>query len=611
MHRSLRRAAALSALTALALTACHHEAKLSNLASEFVYTTLSLSPGLATQQGLHRFAPPGSRDSVPLDTLLDDLSPASLQRQRDYFAGVHRRLADIRRDALDAQTQVDYDLLSDAAAFATVGLDKERFFERKPQLYSELLGSALFANISLEYADTAARARHLTARLRQVPRFIDVAIGNLKASNDVYRSVALDEMNGVSQLVSSLGAAFVRGTPSAAAYDSAQRPALAAIERFNAFVRDSLPKLGQFDWRMGRELFDVKWHYVLASSIAPGEMLKSAQDSMIAIRRQMLSLSLPLHAAWFAGHRHPVGDTTALINTVVTEVLARIGQEHVHRDSLETQAKADVQAAGRFVTEHRLLSLTDFSNIRVIPTPQFMRGIYGVAGAVFAPPLDSKLSSFYWVTPIPTEWPRERAEAKLREYNRYKLLSLTIHEALPGHLLQGEYANRVTPAWRKLLRTVFGNGPYAEGWAVYAEHVMEQAGMNGGDSVKARLTALKGMLRIYSNVIIDARLHTENMPTDSVVPFLVRESFQEEPEATAKLQRAQLDYVQLNYYPVGLHEWWKLRREAEQKEGTAFNLCRFHDTVLSYGAIPVPAVRRLYFDHVTPTADTPPSRCGA
>jgi Bacterial protein of unknown function (DUF885) len=80
---------------------------------------------------------------------------------------------------------------------------------------------------------------------------------------------------------------------------------------------------------------------------------------------------------------------------------------------------------------------------------------------------------------------------------------------------------------------------------------------------------------------------------------------------TAKLQRAQLDYVQLNTYPVGVREWWDFRRAAEAREGKAFNLCRFHDVARSYGPIPVPAVRALYFAHVAPTATMPPSRCEA
>ena len=123
--------------------------------------------------------------------------------------------------------------------------------------------------------------------------------------------------------------------------------------------------------------------------------------------------------------------------------------------------------------------------------------------------------------------------------------------------------------------------------------------------------ALKADLRVYSNVIIDVRLQTMGMDGDSAVALLVRDAFQERPEAVAKLQRAQLDYVQLNTYPVGLREWWDFRRAAEAQAGSAFNLCRFHDQVLSYGPLPVPAVRRLYFAQVAPTATMPPSRCEA
>jgi uncharacterized protein (DUF885 family) len=580
-----------------------------DVAQDFVYGSLAFAPGLATQIGLHDYVDPRSRDTLHLDAMLDDFSAANRERQRAFYSEFQRRLKATNRDRLDAQTQADYDLLSDAAALALFSLDKERFAERRPQLYPEVLGNALFTNISLEYADTAQRAAHLAARLGRVPAYIETALTNLTASNDVYRRVAIEEMAGVSEMITTTGAQFVRGTKAEQAYASAQPAALAAIARFSTFVRDSLPRLATVDWRMGREMFDTKWRYYLQSTITPEQMLKSAEDSMVTIRSQMFALAWPLHDAWFPGHRHAASDTLLFQKSVVGEVLGHIGEEHANRDSLETQARKDVDMLAAFVRERRVLSLTDFSNVKIIPTPVFMRGVYGVAGAVFAPALQPKLSSFYWVTPIPKEWPDARADGRLREYNHYKMLSLTIHEALPGHLVQGEYANRVTPEWRRALRVVFGNGAYIEGWAVYAEHAMERLGMTGGDSVKARLTALKAMLRVYSNVVIDARLHTGNMPTDSVVPYLVRDAFQEEPEATAKLQRAQLDYVQLNLYPVGLHEWWALRREAERREGAAFNLCRFHDTVLSYGPVPVPTAARLYLDHVAPTADMPPSRC--
>jgi len=605
--RKLKFALAVGLLAAAA--ACHRENTVfPALANDFVYTTLSFSPAGATQVGLHTFVDAKTKDTLHLDAMLDDFSPAALDHQRAYLRDFATRLAAIKRDGLDPQTQADYDLLSNAMKFATFSLDSERFYQRRPQLYPEILGSALFANISLEYADTAARARDLTTRVEKIPAWIGVALTNLNASNEVYRKVALEEMDGVADLIKTMGTAFVKGTPSEARYKAAQAPALAALAHYAAFVRDTLPKRGTFDWRLGRSMFAQKWAYYLQASVTPEEMLKSAEDSMRTIRHEMLQLADPLYASWFPGKR-PTGDSAAVLNQIVGRVLAKIGEEHANRDSLVETGQRTVADLEKFVVDHRILSQTDFSNLKVIPTPVFERGSYGVGGAVFAPALQPNLSAFYWVTPIPKEWKPADAEAKLREYNRYKMLSLTIHEAMPGHIVQGDYANRVTPEWRRLLRAVYGTNTYIEGWAVYMEQAMEALGANGGDAVKAHLVALKADLRMYANVIIDVRLHTMNMNGDSAVALMVRDAFQERPEATAKLQRAQLEYVQLNTYPVGVREWWDFRRAAEQQEGKAFNLCRWHDAVLSYGPIPVPAVRKLYFAKVAPTATMPASRC--
>ncbi len=578
------------------------------LANEFVFTTLVFSPSGATQSGLHRYADPRTGRTLLLDQLLDDFSPAAMARQRAFYENFRRRLSRLTVDRLDPQTQADYDVLQNAIGFAFYSMDDEQFFKWKPQIYPENLGSALFSNMSLEYAHKNVRARDLSARLEKVPVYIDQAIGNLTGSNDVFRRVAIESMEGVRHLVKTTGAEFVRGTPSAARYARAQPAADAAVSRFVTFVRDELPKREQRDWRMGRDRFGKKFRFYLQVSGTPEQLLRAAEDSLRLTRESMMRLARPLHDEWFAGHRHDASTPDILLNSVVGEVMARIGGEHAHRDSIVQQGQVDVNQLQRIVVDKRLMSLTDFSNIRVIPTPLFMRGVYGVAGAVFAPALQPKLSTFYWVTPISREWAEDRAESKMREYNRYQMLRLSIHEAVPGHTVQGEYANKITPEWRRLLRVIYSNTPYVEGWAVYAERVMEEAGVNSGDSVKMRLNGLKWMARIYMNAIIDVRLHTMNMAGDSAVALMIRDAFQERPEAEAKLQRAQLDYVQLMTYMAGVHEWTNLRRDVERKEGANFNLCRYHDTVLLYGPVSVPTVRKLYMAGVRPTGALA-SRC--
>ena len=82
-----------------------------------------------------------------------------------------------------------------------------------------------------------------------------------------------------------------------------------------------------------------------------------------------------------------------------------------------------------------------------------MRGIYSVGG--FNPLRHSNRSSEPSTGSLPfLPWPKERIESKLREYNFYGLKILTVHEAMPGHYVQFEYANDVQPQLRRVLRAV-------------------------------------------------------------------------------------------------------------------------------------------------------------
>jgi uncharacterized protein (DUF885 family) len=593
----------------LPLSRANPDSALAALAHDFVLTTLAFSPSGAVASGLHEWRNPATGAVVSLDTLLDDFSAGERARQRQYLTSVQQRVAAIPRSRLDAQSQADYDLIANNTAFALFSLGEERFYERRPQMYAEVLGNALFAPAALEYADKATRAGHLASRVRQVPRFLAVARSNLRSTNAIYTKVALEETDGLTGLITDVAASLAKGTAAEQPLAAATMPALDAIAEYKAFVKDTLPGRGKFDWRMGAARYATKRKYYLAVSTTPDQMLRLAQDSIRAARREMLALAAPLHAAWFPDHHH-TGTKDAVLNAIVGETLARIGNEHPNRDSLLQVAKRDVALLEQAVRDKHILSIDHIPNLQVIPTPEYMRGIYGVAGAAFAPVLEPKLSTFYWVTPIAPDAPDERAESKLREYNDYKMLDLTMHEGIPGHVVQGTYANLVTPDWRRVLRGVFGNTPYVEGWAVYAEHVMMyDAGVTGGDSVKMRLTDLKGMLRVYMNAALDIQLHTRNLPGDSAVAMMMRDAFQERAEAEAKLQRAQLDYVQLETYFAGVSDWTAFRREAMRREGQRFDLCRFHDTVLLYGPLPVPEVRRLYFAGVRPTLPAGSSRC--
>jgi uncharacterized protein (DUF885 family) len=254
-------------------------------------------------------------------------------------------------------------------------------------------------------------------------------------------------------------------------------------------------------------------------------------------------------------------------------------------------ARRDLDEARAFVQAKHLLTLPARSNLQVIETPEFMRGIYAVGGFNAAPALEPQLGAFYWITPIPNSWPAERIQSKLREYNFYNLKLLTIHEAMPGHYVQLEASNAVEPKSRRVLRSVFGNNPYVEGWAQYATQVMLDSGYLD-NSPELRLTFQKQELRVLANTILDIRLHTLNMSDQEALELMRNQTFQEEEEATAKLQRAKLSSCQLPTYLAGWRGWLRVREEYMRAHPGA-TLQQFHDKALAVGAVPLPALGRL------------------
>ena len=276
----------------------------------------------------------------------------------------------------------------------------------------------------------------------------------------------------------------------------------------------------------------------------------------------------------------------------VKEALDEIAKQHATPDTYMTEAKKDLEQATAFVRDKGLLTLPPRSNLAVIDTPEFMRGIYAVGGFNAAPPLQPELGAFYWITPLPKTWPKDRIESKLREYNNYGLQQLTIHEAMPGHYVQLEYANDVQPKSRRLLRNIFGNGPYIEGWAVYTQQLMTDQGYPDNSS-GMRLTLGKQLLRVLANTILDVRLQTMGMTDQQALDLMIKDTYQEKEEATAKLQRAKLSSCQLPTYFAGWKGWLQVRDRYQQKQGSKFSLKEFHEGALEESAVPLPTLENL------------------
>jgi uncharacterized protein (DUF885 family) len=560
--------------------------KLTALSEEFVYGSLAFSPSAATAAGLHQY------QKQNFDEMLDDFGAQSLAKQRTFYEKFGDRLADLQTGELTPEDRADLTILQDQIALNLLDLTEIHSHLHSPQLYVETLGNALFAPYVLEYAPKPDRIRHIIARLQKVPLYLDQASANLVSAPDVWNRVAIEENQGNINLVDK---EIRAGVPPGQSdnYARAARPALEAMAKFDEFLRNSLSARNSPDWRLGGTMYTRKFRYALESGSEPDNTLQQAERDLIAVRARMLELALPLHRGAFPSHKdHSDLSGAGRENAVIGEVLGKIADRHATRESYLDDARKALDEARAFVQEKHLLTLPSRANLQVIPTPEFMRGSYPVGGFNAAPALEPQLGAFYWVTPIPPSWPKERADSKLREYNFYKLKLLTIHEAMPGHYVQLEIANDVQPKGRRLLRSIFGNGPYIEGWGQYSTQVMLDEGFLN-HSPELALTFAKEELRVLANAILDVRLQMLNMTDQEALDLMQKQTFQEVEEATAKLQRAKLTSAQLPMYYVGWRAWVKARDEYKQAKGSAFSLADFNDRALKEGAVPISVLSSL------------------
>jgi uncharacterized protein (DUF885 family) len=313
------------------------------------------------------------------------------------------------------------------------------------------------------------------------------------------------------------------------------------------------------------------------------EIMKRARADLAATQAAIYETALPLHKQYF-----PDADEAALADKkkVTTAVLDKLAEQHPNDDTIVGEAKKIVVEATDFVREKDLVTVPD-KPLDVIVMPEFKRG-QGIAYCDSPGPLEENGETFYAIEPTPASWSEERKNSFFREYNNYMLRDLTVHEATPGHYLQLMHANQFRGP--TLVRAIFRSGTFIEGWAVYSEQFMAEAGY-GGPEVK--MQQLKMRLRVICNAILDQSIHTANMSEQQALDLMMKEGFQQEGEAVAKWKRARLSSGQLSTYFVGAAEHLELRDKAKAKLGDAFDLKKYNDTVLSFGSPPAKYVREL------------------
>lgn len=178
--------------------------------------------------------------------------------------------------------------------------------------------------------------------------------------------------------------------------------------------------------------------------------------------------------------------------------------------------------------------------------------------------------------------------AGVERFGTWRETSTVYHEGVPGHHLQIATAmtNRTLNTWRRNA----GTSGYWEGWALYAERLMAELGHL--DDAGDRLGMLDGQRMRAARVVVDVGLHLGKRDADGAV--WTRDSALELLRRHVHMDDAFLRFEVDRYcgwpgqaasYKVGQRIWERLRADAAQRDGPAFDITAFHRRALTMGGM--------------------------
>ncbi len=504
-----------------------------------------------------------------------DWSPAAIERHRARITALIAALDQVSLAGVPAQDQLSAKLLR--------YVSKQDLDDQLIQLYllrvSPLYGfhNAIYITVDRMPARTALDYENIIARLRAIPVYVDQNIALLDdgiARGIVQPRVVADRVT--QQIAVQAG------------QDASATGLLAAFRNFPS----NIPKEEQEELRKKaidayEQQFQPAWRKLLAY-MKGTYTLKARQTTAVTALpngRELYRLLIEraTTTSMTPEEIHRLGESE--VRRIEAEMEAVVRETGFSGTLAEFQAKLAASPEQHFRSKEEMLAWC--RNIAKIIEPQLPR-------------LFAHMPAFvYGVRAIPED--REQASATNAEFPkpdgsgpgwmnlntyqpekqvRYDKESLTLHEAVPGHILQGAIAQAVTgvPEFRRF----YFNSAYGEGWALYAESLGSELGVYRDPYTRfGRLTSER--FRAV-RLVVDTGLHALGWSRDQAVAYFARHAPE---ESTAEIDRYISWPAQALAYKLGELKIQELRRAAEKALGPKFDIRAFHDAVLRNGALPL------------------------
>jgi len=505
------------------------------------------------------------------------LPRANTARRADYHEqrkGLLNSLEEFRRrqGELDRPRRIDLKLLEAELEISLRSDDEFRLAERRADIYpsNALFGVYLLA--MRQFAPLEERLVSIRDRLGDTRRYLREGVENLHGGSDIPRvwtETGIKTARGGETFYGGMIPQLAAQVPSLEKeIKAAAADALDSLMSFTSFIESELLARSNGNFAIGREAFDYlleRKHGLPYDAV----QLRQIGEEMISETQRLLektAAKIDKDKPW-------------------SEIVESLKDDHPAADAILDAYRREMERAREFVEERDLVSIPAGQELQVVETPGFERATIPYAAYVPPAAFEERQEGFFWVTPVDEEDGPRRLD-QLRGHSNWGIPITALHEGYPGHHLQFCRANAIESAVRRQLMTTV----YVEGWALYCEEMMEEQGFVSDP--RSVLLRLKDQLWRACRVVVDVGLHCFGMGFDEAVEMLVGTAKLERANAEVEVRRYTMSPTQPMSYLIGKLEIMSMRNEIMTREGESFDLKRFHDALLDYGAIPISLIRK-------------------
>jgi uncharacterized protein (DUF885 family) len=536
------------------------------------------NPSEGTSVGLHQY-----------DSQLEDYSRANIDKEVAALQQFEQRVVSFDVSALSSTDAADREMLLGAIGSRLLTLQIIRPWKKDPDSYSGAVSNGVYVSMIRRFAPTNDRLRSVVVRERQIPGLLAAARQNLKNPPHIRTEIALEQLPGIiSFFEKDVATAFSDATDSSVKSDFASSNAtvISALRDYQSWLKSDVLPRSNGDFRIGAEAFSKKLRYE--------EMVDMPLDRLLEIGLA----DLRKNQAEFERVAKQVNP-----NKTAKEVLDELVAIHPAPDKLLQTFRDTFDGLIAFIHSRHIVTLPSDSRPTLQETPPFERATTLASMDTPGPFEKVAKEAYFNVTlPGPNDTPEEISDL-MKAFNGGTIVSISVHEAFPGHFVQFLYV----PSAPTKLRKVLAASTNAEGWAHYCEQMMldegyAQPGVGAKDlreSLLIRLGQLQEALLRDARFVAGIRMHRGDMSFDQAVDFFVKEGYQSKKSADVEAKRGTSDPTYL-FYTLGKLQILKLREDVRRKQGNNFSLEKFHNEFLKQGFPPIVIIRRAMLGDSSP-----------